>query len=217
MKTTSVMLCVTLASGLLIGTLLLNHQQQASAQMGMMNPNMMNRTGMMGTMANNMMNPNMMGNMMTNPNMMGMGSMMNLMFGAQNITSSIKLLPAMMNGVHSQIKLSLSDAVMIAQKQLGNNSQAVAAHVADEHGYLVYAIWGVDPDMNLHKVIIDPGNGKVLFSQKLPMLQMMDMMGGMMNPGMMGGMMNPGMMGGMMNPGMMGGMMNPGMMSNMWH
>jgi len=123
--------------------------EQASAQM-MMNPNMMNRTG---------------------------GNMMNLMFGGQNINSSIKLLPAMMNGIHSLIKVSLGDAVITAQKQLGNNSQAVAAHVADENGYLVYAIWGVDPDMNLHKVIIDPGNGKVLLSQKLPMLQMM-------NPGM---------------------------------
>ena len=38
--------------------------------------------------------------------------------------------------------------------------------------------------MNLHKVIINPGNGKVLLSEKLPMLQTMDMMGGMMNPGM---------------------------------
>ena len=48
MKTTSIVLCMALAIGLLIGTLLLNHQQQASAQMGMMKPNMMNRTGMMG-------------------------------------------------------------------------------------------------------------------------------------------------------------------------
>jgi hypothetical protein len=30
------------------------------------------------------------------------------------------------------IKVSLGDAVMTAQKQLGNNSRAVAAHVADE-------------------------------------------------------------------------------------
>ena len=54
MKTTSIVLCMALAIGLLIGTLLLNHQQQASAQMGMMKPNMMNRTGMMG----NTINPN---------------------------------------------------------------------------------------------------------------------------------------------------------------
>ena len=55
MKTTSIVLCMALAIGLLIGILLLNHQQQASAQMGMMKPNMMNRTGMMG-MLDNMMN-----------------------------------------------------------------------------------------------------------------------------------------------------------------
>ena len=80
MKTTSIVLCLTLAIGLSIGTLSLNHQQQASAQMGMMKPNMINRTGTMGmldnmmnrtgSMGNMMVNPNMMGNMMVNPNMM---------------------------------------------------------------------------------------------------------------------------------------------------
>ena len=57
---------MALATGLLIGTLLLNHQQQASAQMGMMKPNMMNRTGMLGNMINR---TGMMGNTM-NPSMM---------------------------------------------------------------------------------------------------------------------------------------------------
>ena len=55
MKTMSIMLCMALATGLMIGTLLFHHQQQASAQMGIMNPNVMNRTGMMGM--GNMMNP----------------------------------------------------------------------------------------------------------------------------------------------------------------
>jgi hypothetical protein len=127
-----------------------------------------------------------------NPNIMNMMSM----FANQNITGSIKLLPAMINGVRSQIKASLGDAVMTAQKEFGNNSQAVAANIGVEDGSLVYTIWGVDPDMNLHMVIIDPGNGKLLLSQKISLLQMM--------------------MGGMMNPGMMGGMMNPGIMSHMW-
>ena len=64
---------------------------------------------------------------MMNPGMMGMGSMMmNGMFESQNITSSVKLLPAMMNGISSQVKISLGEAVMNAQKELGNSSHAVA-------------------------------------------------------------------------------------------
>jgi hypothetical protein len=218
MKTRPIILYLILTSGFLIGALLFDNHQQTFAQMGMgkMNPAMMNRTSMTDMMnPSMMMSPNMM-NMM-NPNAMGMG-----MFTNENITSSIKLFPAMMNGIHSQIKVSLGDAVTTAQKELGNNSQAVFAHVGVESGYLVYTIWGIDPDMNLHKVVIDPGNGKVLLSQIMSMMQMMNMMGMMqmmnpnMNPMMGGGMMNPMMGGGMMNPMMGGGMMNP-MMSHMVH
>ena len=221
METTSILLCMALAIGLLIGTLILNHQ--ASAQMGMMKPNMMNRTGMMGMLGNmanrtgvmgNMMNPNMMnmnpmmGNMM-NPNMMNMNPMM---FTGQNITSSVSLLRSMMNGISSQVKVSLGDAVMNAQRELGNTSHAIAANIGEVRGYLIYSILGIDPDMNLQQIIIDPGNGRTLLSQKLPIWQIMgNMMNPMMNP-MMGNMMNP-MMGNMMNP-MMGNMINP-MMGNM--
>ena len=56
---------------------------------------------------------------------------------------------------------------------------------------MIYSILGIDPDMNLQQIIIDPGNGKTLLSQKLPMWQNMGMMG-MINP-MMGNMMNPSM------------------------
>ena len=161
--------------------------------MGMMNPMMGN---MMNPMMGNMMNP-MMGNMM-NPMM---DNMMNpMMFTDQNITSSVSILRSMMNGISSQVKVSLGDAVMNAQKELGNTSHAVAANIGEVRGYLIYRILGIDPDMNLQQIIIDPGNGKTLLSQKLPMWQIMGMMG-------MGNMMNPTMG---MNP-MMGNMMNPTM------
>ena len=245
MRATSITLCSILATGLMIGALSFYYPQHTSAQMGMINPNMMmNRTGMMGMgnmmnpgmmgnmmnpgMMGNMMNPGMMGNMMNpgmmgnminpgmmgmsnmmnpgmmgmsnmmNPGMMGMGSMMmNGMFESQNITSSVKLLPAMMNGISSQVKISLGEAVMNAQKELGNSSHAVAANIGEEHGYLVYTIWGIDPDMNLQKIVIDPGNGKVLFSQKLSTGEMMGLM--------------------MKNSNMMGSPMNHDMMGNFWH
>ena len=154
--------------------LLFDYQQQASAQMGMgmmMNPNMMNKTGMMGMgMGNMMMNPNMMG--MMNPNMMGMGNMMMfngslmnpMMMPGQNITGSIKLKPAIFNSIASQIKISLSDAAASAQNELGNNSRVVAGHLDIVNGYLIYTICAIDPDMNIHRLIVDAGNGNVLSS-----------------------------------------------------
>ena len=195
MKTTSIMLCMTLTAGLVFGALLFEYQQHASAQMGMgkknqnmmgmMNPNMMNKTGMMG-----------MGNMM-----MFNGSLMNpMMMPSQNITGSIKLKPAIFNSIASQIKISLSDAAASAQNELGNNSRVVAGHLDIVNGYLIYTICAIDSDMNIHRLIVDAGNGNVLSSSKLSWQNMM------MNPGMMGMgnmMMNSNMMG-MMNPGMMG-------------
>ena len=203
MKTTSIMLCMILTAGLVIGALLFGYQQ-VSAQMGnmMMNPNMMG-------MGNMMMNPNMMGmgNMMMNPNMMGMGNMMmfngslvnSIMMSGQNITGSIKINPMIFNSIASQIKISLSDAAASAQKELGNNSRVVAGHLDIVNGYLVYTICAIDPDMNIHRLIVDTGNGNVLSSSKL---SWQNMMGMMMNPNMMGmGMMNSGMMN---KTGMMG-------------
>ena len=97
---------------------------------------MMNMNPMMGNMMNpmmgNMMNP-MMGNMMNpmmNMNPM-MGNMMNpMMFTGQNITSSVSLLRSMMNGISSQVKISLGDAVTNAQRELGNTSHAIAEILA---------------------------------------------------------------------------------------
>ena len=116
-----------------------------------------------------MINPNMMGPMMINPNMMGP-----MMTSSQNITGSIKIMPTMFNYMASQIKVNLTDAVASAQKQLGEKSRIVAANLGIENGYLTYTVCAIDPDMNLHKLIIDPGNGKVLLAQKLPWHNMMN-------------------------------------------
>ena len=75
----------------------------------------------------------------------------------------------------SQIKVNLSDAVASAQKQLGEKSRIVAANLGIENGYLIYTVCAIDPDMNVHRLIIDPGNGKVLLTQKLPWHDMMNL------------------------------------------
>src|SRR5215208_5613519 len=57
-----------------------------------------------------------------------------------NITGSISLFDTITAAVESKINVSFSDAVMSAESSLGNNSDAVAGHLGDENGYLVYNI-----------------------------------------------------------------------------
>jgi hypothetical protein len=82
---------------------------------------------------------------------------------------------------------------------VGTNSSAVAAFIHPESGFLVYNVFVMDGNNNnIHKVIVDAGNGKVLSNQQMSMMQMM----AIMHPGMT--MMHPGGMG-MMGSGMMTG------------
>jgi hypothetical protein len=145
-----------------------------------------------------------------------------MMKPGQNITSSINLMNIIHQAIGSKVNVSLSDAATTAEGSIGNNSHAVAAHIDDKNGYLVYNVMVIDPSMNLSKVIVDPGNGEVLLSEQISKEEHMMMHGmgkqHMMGPGMMTGPQHGrGMMMGPMHQGMiMGGgghdMMGPGMM-----
>ena len=106
------------------------------------------------------------GSNMMNKAKMTMASGMNFTKG-ENITASIDFMSAITKAIASQIKTSLSDASSAAEKSIGNNSHAVAAHVSDENGYLVYVVVIVDSNGKVHKLIIDPANGKILVSREL--------------------------------------------------
>jgi len=123
-------------------------------------------------------------NMMTNT-MMEPGNMTMTMSGG-NITSSINLMNIISNALGSQIKVSLSNATTIAENSVLNNSHAVAAHVGDVNGYLVYNVFVLDPNMNFNTIIVDPGNGKVLSTKQISMEEHLMMHKGMMGPGMIG-------------------------------
>jgi uncharacterized membrane protein YkoI len=109
-----------------------------------------------------------------------------MMMHGENVTSSINLMNIITNALGSQIKVSLSNATTIAENSVGNNSHAVAAHIGDKNGYLVYTIFVLDPNMNFNTVIVDPGNGQVLSSKQISMEEHLMMHKGMMGPGMMG-------------------------------
>jgi hypothetical protein len=143
---------------------------------------------------------------------------------SQNWTGSISLFSPILDAFKSKIHITLNDATTNAIKAVqgggGSNSSAVAAFIHPERGFLVYDVFVLDSSNNIHRVIVDPGNGKVLSNQPMSLMDMMSMMhpsmgmrGMMMGPPSMG-MMDHGMGMGMMQHGMMGGGPGVGMMGS---
>jgi hypothetical protein len=83
-----------------------------------------------------------------------------------NWTGSIQISNALSQIIQSKVHTTLSDAATSAEKLVGINSHATSANLREERGYLVYAILVKDGYNNSHKVIVDPGNGKVLFTKQ---------------------------------------------------
>lgn len=129
------------------------------------------------------------------------GGMMGMKAGGAgpNVTGSIKLSTVIGNALSSQIKVGLNQAAVIAEKAVGNNSHAVAAHFGVENGYLVYTVWVIDGTYNFHRVVVDAGDGKVLANQPISKEESMMMHGMMMHGG--GMMMQHGRAGMMMRGG----------------
>jgi len=130
------------------------------------------------------------------------GGMMGMKAGGgagPNVTGSIKLSTVIGNALSSQIKVGLNQAAVIAEKAVGNNSHAVAAHFGVENGYLVYTVWVIDGTYNFHRVVVDAGDGKVLANQPISKEESMMMHGMMMHGG--GMMMQHGRAGMMMRGG----------------
>jgi len=156
-----------------------------------------------------------------NPYSMGMRSGLQ----NQNWTGSISLFSPMLDMFKSKIHTTLNSAITSAISAVGGavgsnaSAAAVAAFIHPENGFLVYNVFVLGPNNIIHRVIVDPGNGKVLSNQPMSMMEMMSMMHPSMGMGMGGMMMGqPGM--GMMQHGMMMGggapamgmMGRPGMM-----
>ena len=164
-------------------------------------------SGASNTITNHNVDAQMMGDNNTGM-MMKPGEMM---MGGNNITSSINLMSVISEAIGSNINVSLSDAALTAESSVGNGSHAASAELGENNGHLVYNVMVIDPNMNFSKVVVDPGNGEVLFNKQLSkeehmMMHEMGERGMMMSPGMtMGG--PGGMMKHDMGMGHSGGMM----------
>jgi hypothetical protein len=96
----------------------------------------------------------------------------------QNWTSSISLFSPILDAFKSKIHTILNNATTSALNAVGggSNSSAVAAFIHPENGFLVYDVFVLDSSNNIHRVIVDPGNGRVLSNQQMSMMDMMYMM-----------------------------------------
>ncbi|MFL6380464.1 MAG: PepSY domain-containing protein [Nitrososphaeraceae archaeon] len=108
----------------------------------------------------------------------GSGANNNNIVGSQNITGSIKLRSIIGNAMSLQIKISLIQAAMAAEKAVGSNSHAVAANLGQENGFLVYTVWVVDSNYNFHRIVVDAGNGNLLSLQNMSTARNMLGLGG---------------------------------------
>jgi uncharacterized membrane protein YkoI len=92
-----------------------------------------------------------------------------------NITGSIPLRSTISEAISSKIKTNLSDAVTIAQRAVGTNTSATLAFIRLLNGYLVYDVHVRNNSNNTTTaVIVDAGNGKVLYKQTPPSLRFGD-------------------------------------------
>jgi|SRR5215204_6964387 len=158
-------------------------------------------SGALNTMTKHNVDAQMMGGGNNSGMMMKPGERMMIGMGGNNITSSINLMNIISQAIGSNINISLSNAATAAESTVGNGSHAASAELGENNGFLVYNVMVIDPSMNFSKVVVDPGNGEVLFSKQLSKEEhmMMHEMGGQ---GMMMG--GPGKM--MKNDGMEMGM-----------
>ena len=123
---------------------------------------------------------------MTDNNTSGMkGQYMMSQMKGENVTGSINLMSIFSKAIGAEVKVSLSEAATSAESNVGNGSHAVAAHIGQENGFLVYNVMVIDPDMKFHKIIIDPADGKILLSRDLSEMESVMMHHGMMHNDMM--------------------------------
>ena len=91
----------------------------------------------------------------------------NTALSSPNWVGSIQVSNALSQMIQSKVHTTLGNAAAGAEKAVGINSHATSANLGEERGYLVYTVRIMDGNNNSHKVIVDAGNGRVLFAQSI--------------------------------------------------
>jgi uncharacterized membrane protein YkoI len=118
---------------------------------------------------------------MTGNNIMIKDRYNNSMMGVENkthekINGTIDIMNTMYQAIESKVNTTLTQAITTAEQHVGNSSYAMSANGEEKGGVLVYSIILGSPDMKFNKVLVDPGNGQVLQSKELSMMDWMMMM-----------------------------------------
>lgn len=91
-----------------------------------------------------------------------------------NITSSVNVGNATHNFIKENQKVSFSAASASAEQQV-TNGKVLGGHIGIVQGYLVYTFFVVNAENQTgYKVIVDPGNGQVLYTSQGNPLGMLD-------------------------------------------
>ncbi|HKI10080.1 MAG TPA: hypothetical protein VKA09_16945 [Nitrososphaeraceae archaeon] len=87
----------------------------------------------------------------------------------QNVMANgtINLEQTILEAISSKVNTSLTQAITSAERTVGNDSFAVAAFGGESGGYFAYHIILGTPRMEFYSVLVDPGNGHILSTQKL--------------------------------------------------
>jgi hypothetical protein len=83
------------------------------------------------------------------------------------INGTINLEQTIFDAIGSKVNTSLTEAMTIAERSVGNNSFALSAFGGDLDGYFVYRIFLATPGMEFYYVISDPVNGQLLSIEKI--------------------------------------------------
>ncbi len=87
--------------------------------------------------------------------------------GMTTSNGTINLQQTIFNAIHSKVNTSLIQAMTTAERTVGNNSFAVAGFGGEYGGYFAYQVILSTPRMEFYVVLVDPGNGHVLTTQKV--------------------------------------------------
>jgi uncharacterized membrane protein YkoI len=96
----------------------------------------------------------------------------------RNLTGSIPTFSTIMQAFKSRINTSMIEATTVALDAVGTNTTAISSNLQPDRGFLVYDVRVVDADNQIHSVIIDAGDGKVLSKILLPVIDLVKMRSG---------------------------------------
>jgi hypothetical protein len=87
--------------------------------------------------------------------------------GKANLTGTIDVDKAIADAFKSKVTVNIIDAITTAQNSVGPNSTVKEVELTEAHGFLVYKMKIIGEDMKKYKVLVDPGNGSILYQDEV--------------------------------------------------